>query len=121
MNSGLNSNNTTLVAAFRAALLHQGIVVLLSFAVLAVAWVSIREWLRPSPGHPGSGHNVSAEPAWRQLLRIGFGVLWIFDALLQAQSAMAMHLGTFWDRRLGTSGWSQAQTIKVTIPYGSSG
>ncbi len=29
------------------------------------------------------------EPAWRQLLRIGFGVIWIFDGLLQAQPAMA--------------------------------
>ena len=26
---------------------------------------------------------------WRQLLRIGFGVIWIFDGLLQAQPAMA--------------------------------
>jgi cytochrome oxidase Cu insertion factor (SCO1/SenC/PrrC family) len=88
MNSGLDSNNPTLVAAFRAALLHQGIYVLLIFAVLAVAWVSAREWLRPGRAAP----PVTPEPAWRQLLRVGFGVIWIFDGLLQAQPAMAAGL-----------------------------
>jgi cytochrome oxidase Cu insertion factor (SCO1/SenC/PrrC family) len=88
MNSGLNSNNPTLVAAFRAALLHQGIYVLLIFAILAVAWVSAREWLRPVR----AARPVTPEPAWRQLLRVGFGVIWIFDGLLQAQPAMAAGL-----------------------------
>jgi cytochrome oxidase Cu insertion factor (SCO1/SenC/PrrC family) len=84
MNSGLNDNNPTLVAAFRAALLHQGLIVLLIFAVLAVAWVSAREWLRPRK----AVGPVTAEPTWRQLLRIGFGVIWILDGLLQAQPDM---------------------------------
>src|ERR1700728_4212339 len=88
MNSGLNDNNATLVAAFRAALLHQGIYVLLIFAILAVAWVSAREWLRPAR----AARFVTPEPAWRQLLRVGFGVIWIFDGLLQAQPAMAAGL-----------------------------
>jgi len=88
MNSGLNSDNPTLVAAFRSALLHQGLYVLLVFAVLAVAWVSAREWLRPARSAP----PAAPEPAWRQLLRIGFGVIWIFDGLLQAQPAMAAGL-----------------------------
>ena len=88
MNSGLNDNNPVLVAAFRAALLHQGLIVLLIFAVLAVAWVSAREWLRPGK----AASPASAEPAWRQLLRIGFGALWIIDGLLQAQPAMAAGL-----------------------------
>ena len=84
MNSGLNANNSVLVAAFRAALLHQGLIVLLIFAVLAVAWVSAREWLRPRK----AAGPATPEPAWRQLLRIGFGALWIIDGLLQAQPAM---------------------------------
>jgi cytochrome oxidase Cu insertion factor (SCO1/SenC/PrrC family) len=88
MNSGLNSDNPTLVAAFRSAVLHQGIYVLLIFAILAVAWVSAREWLRPVRSSPPAG----PEPAWRQLLRIGFGVIWILDGLLQAQPAMAAGL-----------------------------
>ncbi len=85
MDSGLNSNNSTLVAAFRAALLHQGMYVLLVFAILAVAWVSAREWLRPAR----TARPAVREPAWRELLRIGFGVIWIFDGLLQAQPDMA--------------------------------
>jgi cytochrome oxidase Cu insertion factor (SCO1/SenC/PrrC family) len=84
MNSGLNDNNSTLVAAFRAALLHQGLYVLLIFAILAVAWVSVREWLRPAR----AAKPANPEPAWRQLLRVGFGVIWIFDGLLQAQPDM---------------------------------
>jgi cytochrome oxidase Cu insertion factor (SCO1/SenC/PrrC family) len=89
MNSGLNSDNPTLVAAFRSALLHQGLIVLLAFGVLAVAWIAAREWLRPSAARAAP---ATAEPAWRQLLRIGFGIIWIFDGLLQAQPAMAAGL-----------------------------
>jgi cytochrome oxidase Cu insertion factor (SCO1/SenC/PrrC family) len=84
MNSGLNIDNPTLVMAFRTALLHQGILILAIFAVLAVAWVSAREWLRPPP----AARPAVAEPAWRELLRIGFGVLWIIDGLLQGQPGM---------------------------------
>jgi cytochrome oxidase Cu insertion factor (SCO1/SenC/PrrC family) len=84
MNSGLNIDNPTLVTAFRTALLHQGILILAIFAVLAVAWVSAREWLRPPP----AARSTVPEPAWRELLRIGFGVLWIIDGLLQGQPGM---------------------------------
>ena len=89
MTSGLSNNNPTIVAAFRSALLHQGIFVLAAFAVLALAWLVIREWSRPALTRAGSRVNAEPEPAWRQLLRIGFGVIWIVDGLLQAQPAMA--------------------------------
>jgi len=92
MNSGLNSDNPTLVAAFRSALLHQGIIAVCVLAILAVAWAAIREWMRPpASGDAGCG-EATAEPAWRQLLRIGFGLIWIFDGLLQAQPAMTVGL-----------------------------
>jgi len=35
--------------------------------------------------------------------------------------AIAAHAGTFQDYRLGAPGWSLAQTLHVSIPYGSSG
>ncbi len=115
MNSGLNINNPTLVTAFRTALLHQGILILAIFAVLAVAWITAREWLRPMAARAAAaagaesaastagakagaaegtaaGSTKIAEPAWRELLRIGFGALWIFDGLLQAQPSMAAGL-----------------------------
>ena len=43
MNSGLNAADPTVVAAFRAALLHQGLIALAIFAVLSIVWVSVRE------------------------------------------------------------------------------
>ena len=33
-----------------------------------------------------------AEPAWRRVLRVGFGLLWVFDGILQAQPKMAIGL-----------------------------
>ncbi|MFY9933286.1 MAG: hypothetical protein WAK82_35305, partial [Streptosporangiaceae bacterium] len=89
MNSGLSSDNPTIVAAFRSALLHQGIFVLAVFAALLLTWLIMREWGRPALAREGSRVSAGPEPAWRQLLRIGFGVIWIFDGLLQAQPAMA--------------------------------
>ena len=85
MNSGLNVTNPILVAAFRSALLHQGLIALLLLAVLAIAWISAREWL----GSPAAARSVAAEAAGHRLLRISFGILWIFDGILQAQPAMA--------------------------------
>ena len=95
MNSGVNVSDPAVVAAFKAALVHQGLIALLIFALLGLAWVSIRVWLAPAgtgitaAGEPGPG---LAEPAWRQLLRIGFGLLWVFDGILQAQPKMAIGL-----------------------------
>src|SRR5690349_3885949 len=88
MNSGLNIDDPTVVAAFRAALLHQLLIILAVFAVLSVAWVALRP-LRPA----GEGTRVvAAEPAGRRVLRIGFGLLWLLDGLLQAQPGMAAGL-----------------------------
>jgi len=96
MNSGLNTSDPTVVAAFQAALLHQGIIVLLIFGVLGLTWVSLRVWLpaaaRANPAAVDPATPDAAEPAWRQLLRIGFGSLWILDGILQAQPKMAVGL-----------------------------
>jgi|SRR5450755_83645 cytochrome oxidase Cu insertion factor (SCO1/SenC/PrrC family) len=89
MTNGLNVNDPIVIAAFRSVLLHQGIAALLIFAVLSVAWVALREW-RPPAGPVAPAE--AAEPAWRQVLRIGFGLLWVFDGFLQAQPAMAVGL-----------------------------
>jgi cytochrome oxidase Cu insertion factor (SCO1/SenC/PrrC family) len=96
MNSGVNVSDPTVVAAFKAALLHQGLIALLIFAVLGLAWVSIRAWqpfaqktAAQASGTPG---GLQAEPGWRQVLRVGFGLLWVFDGILQAQPKMAIGL-----------------------------
>jgi cytochrome oxidase Cu insertion factor (SCO1/SenC/PrrC family) len=96
MNSGLNANDPVVVAAFRSALIHQGVIALLIFALLGVMWAVVRGWLSARPGTAGQAVSKplvwAAEAAGRRLLRIGFGVLWVFDGLLQAQPAMAVGL-----------------------------
>jgi cytochrome oxidase Cu insertion factor (SCO1/SenC/PrrC family) len=86
MNSGLNVNDPTVVAAFHAALLHQGLFALLIFALLSIGWVAVRDHTQ-SPAL-----DVAPEPAGRQALRIGFGLLWVLDGLLQVQPDMAVGL-----------------------------
>src|SRR5260370_1468942 len=92
MGSSLQTGNSTMVAAFRAALLHQGIVIAVIFALLMVAWLSVREWLPAGGAAAGTGSSGLPEPAARRMLRIGFGVLWVFDGLLQIQPAMPVGL-----------------------------
>jgi len=89
MNSGLNVDDPTVVAAFRSALLHQAMIALAIFAVLSVAWVSVRQ--RQNPDGLGTAERP-AEPAAHRVLRVGFGLLWLLDGLLQAQPGMAAGL-----------------------------
>ena len=40
MNSGLDANDPVVVAAFRAALIHQGILALLIFGLVSAVWAA---------------------------------------------------------------------------------
>jgi hypothetical protein len=109
MNPGLNDSDPFVVAAFRSALVHQTVIALLIFALAGLAWAILRRW-RPASaraaGAAGGGDSPAAasaepglpavlspaEPAWRRVLRIGFGLLWLFDGILQAQPKMAVGL-----------------------------
>src|SRR5690242_408282 len=99
MNSGLSPGDPVLIAAFRSALLHQGVIVLLMILLLGLVGATARVW----PASPAAASTAAAdgaagagtpEPRGRRLLRTGFGVLWIFDGLLQAQPKMAGGLAT---------------------------
>ncbi len=91
MNSGLNVDDPTVVTAFRTALLHQGLIALAIFFVIGVAWLTLRAWL--PDGLPGRAEVAAPpEPGWRQVLRIGFGLIWLADGILQAQPKMAVGL-----------------------------
>ena len=62
MGSTLQLTNSTVVAAFRSALIHQGIIALLIFFLLAMLWISVREWV---PGHPRH-HPAGRRPGRRR-------------------------------------------------------
>ena len=143
MNSGLNPADPTLVAAFRSALLHQGAIALIAIVFLWLIWATARTWrIAPTTRKGGAasaeGQAVSAaaEAPGRRLLRIGFGALWIFDGILQAQPKMAGGLASqviqpvaaaspTWVQRLanwGGTAWSyhpiQAGAASVWIQIG---
>ena len=129
MGSGLDLNNPVLTGAFRSALAHQGLAVLLLLAAFLLAWATLRT-RRPAAREAGP------EPRWRAVLRVGFGVLWLVDGFLQAQPAMVAGLPSRviqpgaasspgWVRSLagwGTAAWSyhpvQAAAAAVWIQIG---
>jgi cytochrome oxidase Cu insertion factor (SCO1/SenC/PrrC family) len=110
MNAGLNTNNPTVVSAFKTALVHQALIVLLILALVAVAWnvlrsVQLRRTMAAGAGGTAgnagtAGVTVSGaaaafappEAPARRLVRISFGLLWILDGILQAQVSMPLGL-----------------------------
>jgi cytochrome oxidase Cu insertion factor (SCO1/SenC/PrrC family) len=89
MNSGVNPANTILVSAFRSALFHQWAIVGIIFLLLLLAWGATRSWVTTSTQARAALTASWREPKARRLLRIGFGALWLFDGILQAQPQMA--------------------------------
>ncbi len=90
MNSGINVDDPTVVAAFRTALLHQGVIALLIFAAAGLTWLTVRAF---SPAAASTGIQLARpEPIGRKVLRVGFGIIWLFDGILQAQPKMAVGL-----------------------------
>jgi cytochrome oxidase Cu insertion factor (SCO1/SenC/PrrC family) len=88
MDSGLSPSDPTVVAAFRSALLHQGLIAAAVVILLLLAWGAAQNWLPTA----GVAAQVAREPSGRRVLRIAFGVLWVFDGILQAQPKMAVGL-----------------------------
>ena len=83
MNSGLSPSDPTLETAFRSALTHQGLLAAAIIVALLLLWGASRNWV---PAEPRA--TAPAEPAGRRVLRIGFGLLWVLDGILQAQPQM---------------------------------
>jgi cytochrome oxidase Cu insertion factor (SCO1/SenC/PrrC family) len=95
MNTGIRLDDPTVLAAFKSALVHQGLIALLVFATLGLLWITVRTYphrLNPEGGLAGGAGTAAAEPSWRQVLRVGFGLLWLVDGILQAQPQMALGL-----------------------------
>ncbi len=98
MAHGVPTNDPVVGDAFRSTLNHQLLIVLLLVTVLAIAWNTART-LRfrrhvaaGTIGAPPPDVWPYPEPAARRLLRISFGIIWIFDGILQAQGSMPLGL-----------------------------
>jgi cytochrome oxidase Cu insertion factor (SCO1/SenC/PrrC family) len=90
MNSGLSNNDPTIVSAFHTALLHQGLIVVGLLLIVSAAWTALRSMQLRRALAGRVLPPAAAEPAARRLLRIGFGLLWIFDGILQGQASMPL-------------------------------
>jgi cytochrome oxidase Cu insertion factor (SCO1/SenC/PrrC family) len=101
MGSGLSTNDPTIVAAFHKALFEQGFAIFVILTLVAVAWSVLRSaQLRRAALSAGPGGTVETgdlaasdgnpEPVARRLLRVSFGLLWIFDGVLQGQASMPL-------------------------------
>ncbi|HWE57998.1 MAG TPA: hypothetical protein VG435_21030 [Acidimicrobiales bacterium] len=89
---GNGHRDHAVIVAFQRDLFHQGLVVLALGLVVLIAWsLTRRAQLERAAGGQIGPTGAAAEtpeaPA-RRLLRIGFGLLWIFDGVLQGQASM---------------------------------
>jgi cytochrome oxidase Cu insertion factor (SCO1/SenC/PrrC family) len=119
MNSGLNPASPILVSAFRSALLQQWLIVVLIFILLLVAWGASRTAIF-GPSIFGTGAAAPAAGRWREprarlLLRVGFGVIWLFDGILQAQPQMA---GGLADQVIQPSASSSPGWVQHLVNFG---
>jgi hypothetical protein len=118
MTAGHGAPSLGLVADFRAALLAEGTLLFLMFVLLAIGWVACREVLlvRARGWLAAQQDRWPEEPSWRRVLRIGFGVLWIVDGLLQAQPAMPAGLPSLviGPAATGSPGWVE-RTVGLAV------
>jgi cytochrome oxidase Cu insertion factor (SCO1/SenC/PrrC family) len=95
MGSGLRANNLTIVSAFKTTLAHQALIILIVLSVLLLLWNVL--WvirIRTTGSSMTPKSPSTPEATARRALRYGFGALWIFDGLLQAQSSMPLGMST---------------------------
>lgn len=146
MGHPLQTDNSTITSAFRSALDHQLLILVILGVVVVLAWNLARtlQYRRAvAAGTLGSGVPTPSaspfpEPSARRLLRIAFGLVWLLDGLLQLQSAMPVGLpgsvitpaassSPGWVQRLvgfGTTIWSNhpvtaaAATVWIQIGIG---
>jgi cytochrome oxidase Cu insertion factor (SCO1/SenC/PrrC family) len=98
MGTGLKTNDSTIVTAFHSALLHQGLIVLFILAVAGVTLNVLRSLqFRRAVATAGTATGAprldrAQESSARRLLRISFGLIWLFDGILQGQASMPLGL-----------------------------
>ena len=97
MGGASGPGDSSIVAEFHHALATQGALILVLLAVLFIGWNQLRSMqyrraaARGEPfGRPPT--DLAPEPSGRRFLRIAFGLVWLFDGLLQLQSGMPLGL-----------------------------
>lgn len=106
--------NASIVAEFHHALAVQGAFALLLLVVLFFVWNQLRTMqyrravVRGKP-FDAPAASETPEPAGRRFIRITFGLLWVFDGLLQLQSGMPVGLptGVIQPAEAGSPAWVQ--------------
>src|SRR5579872_6461745 len=107
-------NNPIIVSAFHHALLEQFLVILLVGVLIAVGWnavrtVQYRRSVRAGESAVVSGPSggFAVEAAGHRVLRVGFGLLWLVDGILQLQADMPLGLpvNVLQPAAAGTPGW----------------
>jgi len=98
MGRGLSSNDPTVVSAFQTTLIHQLLIIVGLLTLLAIVWNGIRS-VQYRRGAAPSSHRAARstiatrqEAPARRVLRIGFGLFWLLDGILQTQTAMPLGL-----------------------------
>jgi len=89
------AGNSEIVHQFHTALGRQGLLILAALLLLFVAWnglrsLQYRKAVARGEAFPPPRPHGAPEPPARRMLRIGFGVLWVIDGLLQLQQAMPL-------------------------------
>lgn len=119
------ANNPIIVSAFHHALLDQFLVIVFVGALFAITWnvvrtVHYRRFVRAGGSAvvsaPSQGSTVEA--AGHRVLRVGFGLLWLVDGILQLQADMPLGLPTnvLQPAAAGTPGWvTRLSAIGVSI------
>ncbi len=108
------TGNSTVIAAFHHALVSQGALILLVGVVLLVTWNALRSFqyrraVARGETYPPRPTTLGREPTARRALRIGFGLLWIVDGLLQLQPGMPLGVppDVLQSSSSGAPGWVQ--------------
>jgi cytochrome oxidase Cu insertion factor (SCO1/SenC/PrrC family) len=99
MSTGLSTNNPVVVSAFYNELLRQGLVVALIALFVAISWSILRsaQLRRAVSGETSLGAAFTftqSEPVARRLLRVSFGLIWVFDGILQGQASMPLGMAS---------------------------
>jgi hypothetical protein len=95
--NGLNARDLRVVKAFYSDLALESVAALAIVVLCAASlWLRRSRHRRPPitrvPSKSVAPLLVCPEPSARRFLRISFGILWVFDGLLQAQPLMPLYM-----------------------------